>query len=668
MEFWLTIIAMLFIAALVALLIINAINVVKRWGHNLLAWLRAHRKGIIAIGVTSVVVGATVIIALPALRPPVSLSPASVELETTVASSWSAGNSGVRASSGVALTTAAARGEADGVVWQNWIVPMGSKELAQRLQPNRSYLFNLALTPGAVKLAGAQVTIASAKAQEAVRNTLRTQGRAVLTTVFLADPARLSLQPGESAEKQFVIDLPRLLDDRRQTGSAQPSLDSIIERAFGRVTYGVQTGAAAGWTKASVLLLANNRAIDQIVTAQCIGECTGPMPSGRVSGSPRLYALLQDAPPADISLFLTELEPGQLHGVLISRTPVNKRSVWIWNTTRGATGFAKVLRKTIGQLYKDLDSREELLAKGRDLSDFVFADTADGRQAMEALRQLVIDSSQWMLGDGMRPKSLFVHFDFADADEGPMIVPIGLMTFTNTSGNRDFVGHHLMIEQPMMVPRYGRPQQCAANWVALMPDAAAAQGALHLARSAVLKLGATWPGSDRFVEFNDIEVFKDWLRTGSSAEPTVVTTLSHHDVNLLYFRQGGPSIASPNVQRTFGSSSVAILNGCGTGQSGAMDFVVRFNRLGVDSAIVSAFDLNGAIAGTYLACLRQALSPGASSIAIAHFLAVNKCSWSDEQAPDATSSETPPKLLNETYAANALKYVLIGNSATTICP
>jgi hypothetical protein len=34
-----------------------------------------------------------------------------------------------------------------------------------------------------------------------------------------------------------------------------------------------------------------------------------------------------------------------------------------------------------------------------------------------------------------------------------------------------------------------------------------------------------------------------------------------------------------------------------TGKTGAMDFVARFNRNGVDVAIVSAFDVNGAIAG-----------------------------------------------------------------------
>ncbi len=280
---------------------------------------------------------------------------------------------------------------------------------------------------------------------------------------MLRIPIWFSLQPGESAEKQLVIDVPRLLDDRKQTDGKQPSPDSISERAFGRVTYKVQTGKVGGWTKASVLLLANNRAIDQIVTVQCLGECEGPMPTGRVSGAPRLYAMLQDAPPADISLFLTEFEPGQLHGVLVSRASVNGRSLWIWNTTRSALGFSNVLRKTIIKPYKDLDSRDELLANGDSFSDFVFANTVEGQEAKEAFRQLVIDSSKWQLGDGAAPKSVFVHFDFAEADEGPMIVPIGLMTFTDANGKRDFVGHHIMIEQPMKVPRYGRPAQCIAN-------------------------------------------------------------------------------------------------------------------------------------------------------------------------------------------------------------
>ena len=673
MESWLKLIVVAVIVLLIAAWIINTVNTVKRWWRNFLAWLAGHRGAILTAAVTLTVAAGAVFFllqALPLLGLGTAVVPATVEAETTVASSWSTGNNGIRASRGVALTLAAARGEAEGVVWQNWMVPLGTNELVQRLQPNHSYLFNLALTPGEVKLTGAQATVASARAQEAVRQALLTQNRVVLSTVFLADPERLTLQPGESAENEFVIDVPRLLTDRSEVDGPEQSVDATVERAFGRVVYGVQTGAASGWTKASVLLLANNRAIDQIVTTQCIGECTEPRPSGRVSGSPRLYALMQEAPPADISLYLTELEPGTLHGVLRSQTPVNGRSLWVWSTTRGTTGFANLLRKSIGQLYKDFDSREELLVKGDNLSDLVFADTAEGAEALEAFRQLVIESSKWQLGDGIAPKSLFVHFDFADADEGPMIVPIGLMTYADAAGQREFVGHQLMIEQPMMVPHYGRPAQCASNWVALMPDAAAAKDALYLARSAVQQLGTKWPVPERFREFNDIEEFKSWLRVETETQTTVVTTLSHHDSNLLYFQQGGPSIVSPNVRRSFGPASIAILNGCGTGKSGAMDFVVRFNRHGVDSAIVSAFDVNGAIAGTYLACLRQALARGTLSIASAHFQAINECHWNSEHAPDAgfaISSNPPPKLLEETYAANALKYVLVGNSASTIC-
>jgi hypothetical protein len=98
-----------------------------------------------------------------------------------------------------------------------------------------------------------------------------------------------------------------------------------------------------------------------------------------------------------------------------------------------------------------------------------------------------------------------------------------------------------------------------------------------------------------------------------------------------------------------------------------MDFVVRFNRHGVDSAIASTFDINGAVAGTYLACFQQAISSGEKSIAAAHFQAVNRCTWQDVQAPDV-SKKPLTKLLSETYAANALKYVLVGNSVTAVCP
>jgi hypothetical protein len=489
--FWLKVLVAIAILAMAVAAIRRLLEWLRHQYRALLEWLVDRRKWVIAGAVVSIVAPGLFLVLPRLVRPPPLIVSAPVELEAALKSGWTVtASNGVRASVGIALTPAAARGEAEGATWQNWFVASDSVAVAERLAPNRSYAFNLALTPGKVQLAGAQSTIASAAAQEAILRTLQTGKPVQLSAIFIADPEKIVLQQGESAEKTFTIDVPRLLQGRQQerrpassmgagltrvsyevaglaerpaAAASSPdgrdphgaALATLIERAFGQVTFKVKTGSAEGWTKASVVLLANNRPIDQVVTTQCIGQCADPMPTGRVPGSPRLYALLQEAPPADISLFLTELEPARLHSVLVSREPVDGRSVWIWDTTRAAPGFANFLSKTISKLYKDIESREELLRKGLTLSDLLFADTDQGRQALRAFGQLLARSSRWQQGDGAAPKSLFVHFDFAATDEGPTIVPVGLMTFTDAQGQPEFVGRHLMIEQPMRLPRYG---------------------------------------------------------------------------------------------------------------------------------------------------------------------------------------------------------------------
>lgn len=651
-----------------ALLAAVAVLVVRRIGD----WLRKHQTAIIVTASVAVVAAAGVgFFTLNSIRSVGMQAPPhpAAEIEATVPSSWSAGNNGAWLSAGIALTPAAAAGRADGATWQTWTTIPGTKQAVERMQPNVPYQFTLALTPGEVTVDAAQRTATSSATQQVVRDTLDGRQQAVLQAVLLADPDRLSLQAGESPLKQLVVDVPRLLGDRQTLEKPMISTDEALERAFGSVSYGIQAGATPGWVQASVLLMANNRGLDQIVTTRCIGECTGPPPDGRVSGSPRLMALLQQADSVDISLFLTDLQQGWVHGVLVAKTPVNGRSMWMWNTSyKSDVAFANVLETAFKDKYNDIDSRDQLLKKGEQLSRLVFAGTPAGLEAKAAFNQLVQESAQWQGGDGLAPKSLFFHFDFVGKEGIPMMLPVGLMTVTLAGGVQDFAGHHLMIEQPMLKqPSYGAPKQCAANWNVLMSETDDPSDPLYLARNAMTKLNATWPGPDRFTRYRTMSDFQQWVTSGKTLEPTVVTTLSHHADNNLFFFARRDEVPSSDVLREFGDSSIAILDGCGTGKPGAMDFVARFNNNGIHSAIVSAYDVNPAIAGAYLACLRQEVARGTTSIASAHFRAVNTCTWSGAQEPATSTDADPPTLTSQTYAANALKYVLLGNAATTIC-
>ena len=367
-----------------------------------------------------------------------SAVPAAAEIEATVTSSWSAASTGARISSGIALTTAAARGEADGATWQTWTNIAGTKQAVQTMQPNAPYQFTLALTPGEVELAGAQETIASAAAQQAVRDTLLTQRQVVLKAVFLAAPERLSLPAGRVGGK--AIGHRRATTARRsQSVRSDDRWTLVVERAFGADLRRADR-SEQGWDRASVLLMANNRGIDQIVTTHCIGECTWEPPEGRISGSPRLLAMLQEADSADIALFLTEFEQGSVDGVLVSGEPVRV-------STRGrGTHCAKVtpLRMCWRQRSRAQGASihaSELLSKGIASSGLVFGGTAAGSQAQDVSTNSR-KSSQWQLGEGEGTQEPVRPFRFLGEEGQPRIVPAGLMTFIDAAGKPDFVGHH----------------------------------------------------------------------------------------------------------------------------------------------------------------------------------------------------------------------------------
>ena len=585
---------------------------------------------------------------------------------------WMAQTNGALASTAVKLTNLDGRGDRPAVAWQTWMQDAQDAKATpvEPLLPNASYRLNLLLTPSVISVPGIARTLPSEAAQLALVAAAQTESTTSLRAVVLTDGSRLLPQEGEATDKEFSVDLRRILGGDADFVPDDASALDALGSAYGTVSFELRTGAQEGWTRTAILLLKNNRAIDQIITAHCIGTCTEPRPAGRVPGSERLAALLQDSPGADVALFLTELEERRLHGVLVAQQPIDGRTTWIWNTTRSGEGFRDYLQTTVIDVFDALDTRERLLEKGSGLADFVFPPTPAADAAREVLAGLADRSSGWRPGDAQPPLSLFVHFDFARGDERMTIVPIGLMTYRRADGSSDFIGHAMAVEQPMNRPSYSQSAECAARWVALLPNESTRDDSLELARATLQHFRTTWPPQPGFESTSDIDTFRDWVRNRRFVERTVIATLSHHATNRLFLTRAGKQLMSSEVRSSFAAPSVVVLNGCGTGQPGAMDFVTRFNTQGVESAIVSTFDVHSAVAGTYLSCLRQAIGRAdgdSMRLAEAHFRAVNRCEWPGQHPPPLSLKNRLDQLSTETYAANALKYALIGNGDLMIC-
>src|SRR5262245_37767926 len=101
---------------LIVIVVALVVAWVRRQWEKLLAWLSSHRMAIIGVGVAAVTIAVAWFTTLSHVAsPPVNTQPGPgptpVELPPTVESPWSATSTGLRASTGIALTTAAAEGK-----------------------------------------------------------------------------------------------------------------------------------------------------------------------------------------------------------------------------------------------------------------------------------------------------------------------------------------------------------------------------------------------------------------------------------------------------------------------------------------------------------------------------------------------------------------------------
>src|SRR5262249_21982088 len=108
---------------------------------------------------------------------------------------------------------------------------------------------------------------------------------------------------------------------------------------------------------------------------------------------------------------------------------------------------------------------------------------------------------------------------------------------------------------------------------------------------------------------NAIEMYRDiastrrWLSDPrSDTEPSAFIITSHHNQQSLFFKSSDPLIPS-EIERTFAPSSIAVLNGCGTGEPGAIDIINQLSERKVDAVIATATTVQGRMAGAFLACL-----------------------------------------------------------------
>jgi len=235
--------------------------------------------------------------------------------------------------------------------------------------------------------------------------------------------------------------------------------------------------------------------------------------------------------------------------------------------------------------------------------------------------------------------------------EAPPILPIGLMAVRAEPPEPAFLGLEFRVEMPLDVQDYSSTQTCASNWVMLVPPD---NSEFATVRERIGPRLEHWEKS-RTV-FEDIPPFREWARSDDAkTASTVLATLSHHDRDRLYF--ASESIMSTGFHRRFNHPSIAILDGCGTGNMGAADIVRALNQRGVSAVIATSTEISPALGADFLASLDDTLngSPAPMPLELAMFTTLRTL---------AQKSRSPA---SGPYGPLVLTYALLGNGQLPVC-
>jgi hypothetical protein len=251
--------------------------------------------------------------------------------------------------------------------------------------------------------------------------------------------------------------------------------------------------------------------------------------------------------------------------------------------------------------------------------------------------------------------SIFVRIVPTRTDPVP-IVPLPMVA-VEIDKKPTFLGLHFRIEAPLPVQSYESADTCVSHWVALLPPEGITDSTLLDARNRMTDIIKNWDNKADI--HTDIVEFGKYIGDKKSDHlATVLTMVGHHDRNTFWFLENDP-LVSTAVHRSFSKPSIAILNGCGTGGPGALDFIDQFSRRGVQTVIATNTQVSGEMVGDFVNCLDTVLAkhpkPGLT-ISQAYFRAV-KC------LKDRNSG----KVNARSYGPRVLLYTLLGNGNLKLC-
>jgi hypothetical protein len=439
--------------------------------------------------------------------------------------------------------------------------------------------------------------------------------------------------------------------------------------SFGTQTFRISTGSQAGIGFIALSIWADGKPLDELSIGVCIlsreSDSCGPVPP--FENTFRGNDLSGKGTYPDAALQMIDMQ-ADIVGVLRCNTcnwaPNDYRT---WQIEQSSKWFSDRTKEVLDLMTQPPNSAshvtilQQFEQAGENLRNVIFdSRDPDSSQAAAAFADFVLAARTKKRNKEEAP-TLFVRF--LSSKPELVLAPVNLMRMELSDHSKEYVGAVLNVQSPLEFQDYSKATGCISEWVLFVPpDKVPAPPSLV----AVLNARAQFDGwITKFQNAchecvkDDEAKFQAWLGENGPPKSEAVVLLSHHSTNSVFFYDGGaPAIQSVSLTRSFANPSLALIDGCGTSEPGASEFIRTFNSHGINSIIATSTEVDPVMAGQFLAkfmdLLRAHATDASYTVSRARFDAV-------ADLFDAKDQKGVP------YGPRALAFILAGNGSLRGC-
>ena len=440
---------------------------------------------------------------------------------------------------------------------------------------------------------------------------------------------------------------------------------------IGHVAFSLHTRSREGMAGIGLSFWADGRPVDELTVQYCVSavEATArcrPSTHGTVSlnglDSVRIAAGASDAAGRmpDAAIHFLQLDSDQVIGIFRRKTwePGRFES---WRVGRTAGGLREYFENSLLPAFSKTTTDQGLRERGYEFYNLLFPppgpsdspEAGRARNEFEAFVRSHFSDHTASDREHLDTPSIFIRMLPQDNSAIPLI-PLGLLAVKLDQGPPEFLGFHFRIEAPLSVQNYQSAAACISTWALVVPPS---RGDLQQLRQ---RFDEGLPGLKNGAQYfyESMADFGTYLADGSESDPAALVVLSHHNRNQISF-SSSDMLLSTAIRRNFLQPSLAILDGCGTGAPGAVDFIQQLNIRGVNSVIATNTEIRPEIAADFLQCLASELEDHKNApeyrLSYAYLNALECLSKRSLQAGEPN------------YGALALSYSLLGNGNLKLC-